>query len=109
MSDTTAATAPPLLHAATARSGVARGRIAEVRLPPLPEGIVVIDASRIPGRNLLVHLGLSMPFLAENAVSYLGEPVVLLGGPDREQLASLSREVVIACEPPAGDEPESPV
>ncbi len=100
MSDATGA-APPPLHAATARSPVASGRIAEVHLPELPDRCIALDASDIPGRNALIHLDFSIPFLAEGSVSYVGEPVVLLAAPDREQLGGLLREVAIVCDPAA--------
>ncbi len=101
MSDSSPVPDLPPLHAVTVRSAAAAGRIAEVRLPPLPEGFLAVDASGIPGRNRLVHLDLTMPFLAQGSVSYVGEPVVLLAGPDREQLAALAREAAIVCDPPA--------
>jgi CO/xanthine dehydrogenase Mo-binding subunit len=56
----------------------------------LTEGYALIKAEDVPGKNRLFES--DMPILASGAVSYIGEPVALLVGPDRiklEEYASL--------------------
>jgi len=86
-----------LLYAATIRSPVARGVLKEIESPGLPEGYTLITAENIPGENSLE--GTSMPILAADTLSYIGEPVAILLGGDKTKLEELAaRCKVNACE-----------
>jgi len=62
------------------RSPAAKGKIRGIRCPPLEEGCFLVTAADIPGVNRLP--GSNMPVLAEDSVSYYGEPVALLAVPE---------------------------
>ena len=47
------------------------------------DSVVVISSSDIPV-NYVAMLEKDMPFLAENIVRYVGEPIVLIAAPDKE-------------------------
>jgi len=71
---------PKMLHALTVRSPVAKGRLVSIECPELPEGYMIIGAKDIPGKNCLDDS--NIPILAGDELSYIGEPVALLLGPD---------------------------
>jgi CO/xanthine dehydrogenase Mo-binding subunit len=70
--------------AVTIRSPVPRGRLLSIEGPEMERSYTLITAKDIPGKNQLA--GFPVPVLASGAVSYLGEPVALLTGPDRAKL-----------------------
>jgi CO/xanthine dehydrogenase Mo-binding subunit len=74
------------LFAVTIRSPVPRGRLLSVECPQLERSYTLITAGNIPGKNELADF--PVPILASGEVSYLGEPVALLAGPDRAKLES---------------------
>ena len=72
------------LHARTFRSARARAKIISLRIPDMPEGYTVVDRSDVPGSNRVKIIADDQPFFAEGTVNYIGEPVLLVAGPDRE-------------------------
>jgi CO/xanthine dehydrogenase Mo-binding subunit len=94
---------PGSLYGITIRSPVASGRLLSIDCPPLPKAYTLIRAADIPGKNHLA--GLNVPVLASSVLSYTGEPVALLFGPERlqvENLASQCRVNAEATEPRFG-------
>jgi len=92
---------PDMLHGATVRSPVARGRIREIRYP---EGIpwdefTIVTAKDIPGRNCVALIVNDQPFLADQVVNHAEEPVVLLAHPDQHMLEAARRAVELEIEP----------
>jgi len=73
-----------LLYAVTIRSPVAKGFLKLIQFPKLPANYTVITARNIPGENRFEDT--SMPVLAEGNLSYIGEPVAIILGPDRVKL-----------------------
>lgn len=86
---------PGCLTAVTLRSPAARGRLAGIDLPRLPTSCAFIQASDIPGANRLETYGTALPILAKDRISYIGEPVALLVGPNPAQLERLAEECVV--------------
>ena len=82
-----------MIHALTIRSPWERGSIKEIKCPRLPNSYHLIRTSDIPGKNELA--GFSMPVLADRKVSYIGEPVAILAGPDILKLEELAFKVEI--------------
>ena len=76
-----------LLYAVTIRSPIAKGQLKSIQVPSLPEGFSLITAKDIPGRNLLINT--KIPILAHAQLSYIGEPVAILMGPDKIKLDEL--------------------
>ncbi|MHC1787157.1 MAG: xanthine dehydrogenase family protein molybdopterin-binding subunit [Christensenellales bacterium] len=87
-----------LLHARTLRSTRARAWIRGVQVPLLPPGYYLIDHRDIPGRNIVPLVFDDQPFLAADTVNYIGEPILLLAGPDPAVLARLLAEVRVTYE-----------
>jgi CO/xanthine dehydrogenase Mo-binding subunit len=72
------------------RSPSARGVLAGIEAPPLPSPVWLIRAADIPGKNSLDPFCGAFPVLAQNEVSYIGEPVAILAGPDMAELLELA-------------------
>ncbi len=86
------------LWARTIRSSCRRGKITAIHLPVLPVGYFTVDYSDIPGQNQISFFGDYCPYLAEKEVNYIGQPVLLLVGPDQEKLVQLAGEIEIEYE-----------
>ncbi len=87
-----------MVYAMTLRSPVASGTIRNITLPTLPEGYAAVGPEDIPGRNLVTMIYEDWPVFPEKRVNYIGEPLMLLLGPDKERLASLLDAVEVDIE-----------
>ena len=77
------------------RSTKARAEIVAMHLPPLPEGYFSVSHKDIPGVNE-VHIVLDdCPVYAEKTVEYMGEPILMICGPDEATVLRLASEVRI--------------
>jgi CO/xanthine dehydrogenase Mo-binding subunit len=84
-----------MLYGITIRSPADRGRLEGIELPKMPNAYTLISAKDIPGKNQLADF--PVPVLASDALSYTGEPVALLVGPDEaklEEYAAQTRVIV---------------
>jgi len=87
-----------MIYVQTVRSPVARGSVRSISFPKLPAGYRSILPADIPGRNGIVSFGAEVPILAQDAISYAGEPVALLAGPDPLRLEELVAETKVLCD-----------
>ncbi len=90
--------APGMLYGLAVRSPCARGRITSIVLPEAPPGVSIVRAKDIPGRNILRAWRSSIPILADEEVSYVGQPVLLLCGPNPSVLSEMRDGITISCE-----------
>jgi CO/xanthine dehydrogenase Mo-binding subunit len=79
-----------MLYALTIRSPVSNGHLIFIHFPKLPQNYSLITARNIPGENRLEDT--SIPILADRKLSYIGEPVALLLGPDKSKLEELAAD-----------------
>lgn len=77
------------------RAAIARGEILSISYPTIPPEITLIAADTVPGCNELTLFGRGMPLLAGRYVSYLGEPILLLCGPDERDLMAFATAIEI--------------
>jgi len=75
------------VYVGTIRSPVSSGSIVSMSLPHLPRDYRSITADDIPGARILSAQGALVPVLASGRVSYRGEPVALIVGPDKRKVA----------------------
>ncbi len=87
-----------MVYVATVRSPSARGSIRSIRFPRLPAGYRSILPADIPGRNRIQSFGAEVPILAHDKVSYAGEPVALIAGPDPVLLEELAAATKVTCD-----------
>jgi CO/xanthine dehydrogenase Mo-binding subunit len=79
---------PGMLHGATVRSQIPRGRIRKITFNPgiAWDEFVIVSAKDIPGKNCIALIGDDQPCLASEFVNHPEEPVLLLAHPDRHAL-----------------------
>src|SRR5712691_13548958 len=88
---------PGMLHGATVRSPVARGRVREILFAgniPWDE-FVIVTAKDVPGENYVALILNDQPYLADEFVNHPEEPVVLLAHQDKYLLEEARRHVRI--------------
>lgn len=82
-----------MLYAKTVRATIARGRIVNKYYPVLPKGYYIIDSKSVPGNNYVNNT--DMPVFAENYVSYFGEPIALVVGPNISTVEEILEQIKI--------------
>ncbi len=80
---------PGMLYAGTLRSIKAKAVINKITLPPLPEGYTIVSEKDIPGETYVKMLKTDWPYFASNQVNYIGEPLLLIVGPDKRKIEEL--------------------
>ena len=93
-------TMPSMLHGATVRSTIARGRVTSIAFAshiPWHE-FTIATADDIPGRNLVPMFLEDQPLLAKETINHPHEPILLLAHPERERLAAAVAAVQITYE-----------
>jgi len=91
---------PEMLHGATVRSPVARGKITNISFNgdiPWDEFVIVRPAD-IPGANYVALILNDQPYLADGFVNHPEEPVLLLAHKDRYLVEEARRNVRIEIE-----------
>lgn len=87
-----------MLYVYTFRSRKSRAKVSSIRLPKIPEGYYVIDHQDIPGENILKVVFDDQPILAKDKVNYIGEPILLVAGPDRNEIFRILSEIDVEYE-----------
>ena len=82
-----------MLHAILLRSPLSHGELEEIICPDLEPGYTLITAKDIPGTNELDDF--PVPILASEYLSYIGEAVGLITGPDYVKLEEISSKCII--------------
>jgi CO/xanthine dehydrogenase Mo-binding subunit len=83
------------LFAATLRSDRPRAIIESVERPNLPDGYYIVDKDDVPGTNRVKMLVDDQPFFAEDRVNYIGEPILLVAGPDRAKIETILSKISV--------------
>lgn len=78
-----------MLYAKTLRSDRPRARINKIEIPDLPEGYFIVDRNDVPGKNRVKMIIDDQPFFAEERVNYIGEPILLVVGPDKQRIMEI--------------------
>ncbi len=79
---------PGMLHGATVRSNIARGKIRNISFDPRVawDEFVIVTAKDIPGQNCVALILEDQPCLAAVSVNHPEEPILLLAHADRHKL-----------------------
>ena len=91
-------TFPDMLVGITVRSMRQRARIVDIQIPELPKDVFAFTADEIPGDNYVALFKEDQPFLANGIVQYIGEPILLLAGPDENLLREVEEKIKIKYE-----------
>jgi CO/xanthine dehydrogenase Mo-binding subunit len=94
-------TLPGMLHGATVRSRIPRGRIRKISFDAAINWneYVLVSAKDIPGRNCIALILDDQPCLADAVVNHAEEPILLLAHPDRHKLWKAVEAVSIEYDP----------
>jgi CO/xanthine dehydrogenase Mo-binding subunit len=84
-----------MLYARTLRSTRVRAKIVTVSIPVLPAGYYTVDKNDVPGKNRVKYLVDDQPFFAEDVVNYIGEPILLVVGPDRQKIKNIMDRIIV--------------
>ena len=87
-----------MLHGRVLRSERPRARLTDISLPPLPAGYRVVSADDVPGLNVVSFLVDDWPVFADKVVGHIGEPILLVVGPDVEVVADIIAGVTVSYE-----------
>lgn len=77
------------------KSPISSGTIREISHPSLPKDYVIITAKNIPQNNFVLTNNISIPVLAYETISYIGQPIGILVGPNQIILNDLIKEIEI--------------
>ena len=87
-----------MLYSQIVRSTISYGKIKQINMPALPKGYYKISAEDVPGQNRLKVITSEQPIFAEEVVRYKGEAILMIVGPDKEEVRALAKQVAIAYE-----------
>jgi CO/xanthine dehydrogenase Mo-binding subunit len=92
---------PEMLHGATVRSRIPRGKIKKITFGPgiCWEEFVIVSPKDIPGKNCIALIDDDQPCLADGTVNHPEEPLLLLAHPDRHLLAKAVEAVAVEYDP----------
>jgi CO/xanthine dehydrogenase Mo-binding subunit len=87
-----------MLHGRLLRSVKAKARLVDIILPDLPSGYFVVDKNDVTGVNR-VHIVLDdTPVYAEDTVEYVGEPILMVVGPEMKEVERILNAIVVVYE-----------
>ncbi len=88
-----------LHYARTLRSSIPRGKILSVAYPDIIEGITIVDKNDILDKNEVSMIDTDMPIFADSEVNYVGEPIALIVGKDKNQVIEFFNKIIVEYEP----------
>lgn len=80
------------------RSSIEYGLIKSIKIPELPDNFYIFSSKDLKGRYHILIDGAKIPVLAENEVNYIGEPILILLGPNSKQLNTICKKIEITYE-----------
>lgn len=86
------------LHAKTLRSEKAKAIITNIIIPELKDGYYVVEGKDVPGLNKVKVIQNDMPIFADKEVNYIGEPILLVAGPNLEEVIDILNEIKVEYE-----------
>lgn len=90
---------PDMLHAALLLSPHAHARVRAIDIDRLPPDVFVVTAADIPGVNDIGPVLKDEPLLAEELVTYEGQPVAALAAPTLDAARAAARLINVDYEP----------
>lgn len=87
-----------MLHGRIVRSPYARARVVEIKPYALPEGYFTVDHRDVPGINEVHIVKDDTPVYAEEIVEYIGDPVLMVVGPDEQEVLRIASEIEVVYE-----------
>jgi CO/xanthine dehydrogenase Mo-binding subunit len=88
------------LYGKTVRSTVAHGRLREIRFKPEVDWneFTIVLPRDIPGKNAVTLIDTEQPFLAEQEIRHVAEPLALIAHPNKEAVTKALRYIEVDVE-----------
>lgn len=87
-----------MLYGKLLHSAKAKARITNISIPKLPEGYFVVDKKDVTGVNRVHIVEDDTPVYAEDTVEYVGEPILMVVGPEFKEVERILNEITVAYE-----------
>ena len=87
-----------MLYGRIVRSPYARARVVQIKPYALPEGYFIVDHRDVPGINEVHIVKDDTPVYAEEIVEYIGDPVLMVVGPDEQVVLRIASEIEVVYE-----------
>src|SRR5215207_9037896 len=100
---------PGMIHGRTIRSTIPRGTIKSIRYDFDTTGFTIVDYRDVPAKNAVDLMSQDQPFLAEQEVKHMAEPIVLLAHENKERLIAANVLIDYEEEEPLFDPEKSTV
>lgn len=84
-----------MVFASIVRSPVPKGRITGISTEKLPEGFSFFGWKDIPGKKTVRMLDTEIPVFCKSDITYLGQPLGIITGPDRKTARVLSKNLPV--------------
>ncbi|MDF2676701.1 MAG: xanthine dehydrogenase, molybdenum binding subunit apoprotein [Bacillota bacterium] len=84
-----------MLYAKTLRSEFPCAKINSIEIPEIPKGYFIVDSKDIPHKNIVPIVYDDQPFFAEDKVNYVGEPILLVVGPDKTIILNILKNIKV--------------
>lgn len=84
-----------MLFANLIRSSIPKGLISSIKIPELPKGYYSLTGKDIPGTNRISVFSEEMPLLCNGSIQYEGEPILVICGPEENEVLKLCSKTVI--------------
>lgn len=84
-----------MVYAKTLRSKHAKAKIISIYIPTLPEEYYIIDYHDILNENYVKMIFTDWPVFAQNEVNHIGEPILLVVGPKKEEIDRILEQIVV--------------
>lgn len=84
-----------MLYASIIRSPASTGKVTKITIPDLPEGYTFFTAKDIPGKKTIKLNNSTINIFTEKEVSYTGEPLGIIVGPDNYMVQKIKEQVNI--------------
>lgn len=87
-----------MLYAKTLRSSKAHAKIKSITIPDLPQGYYIVDKNDVPGNNAVKIIFDDMPYFADEYVNYIGDPILLVVGEEKEKILNIMENIQVEYE-----------
>ncbi|MFT8347946.1 xanthine dehydrogenase family protein molybdopterin-binding subunit [Clostridium saccharoperbutylacetonicum] len=86
------------LYAKTLRSEKPKAVIKNIVIPDLKDGYFVVEGKDVPGLNKVKIIQNDMPVFSDKELNYIGEPILLVVGPELEEVISILKAITVEYE-----------
>lgn len=83
------------LYAKTLRSEKAKAVIKSIIIPELKDGYYIVEGKDVPGLNKVKIIQNDMPVFSDKEVNYIGEPILLVVGPDLGEVINILNDIKV--------------